>query len=589
MASKKIKIAMMGIITMIFTVYSSLLYSQQVPADGAAVIRINQIGFYTDAPKVAISTSGASGKFFLQTTGNQTVYTGELKPANEPNFAGKPTSVADFSAFNKPGKYFLYIPAVGYSYPFTIGAAVHKAVAAGTIRAFYYQRASLPLAEKYAGKWHRAAGHPDDKVLIHASAASTQRPEGTVISSSRGWYDAGDYNKYIVNSGVSTATLLSLYEDFPAYMQTVHLNIPESDNKLPDVLDEVLWNLRWMLTMQDPADGGVYHKLTNASFDGMVMPDIATAPRYVVQKGTAAALDFAAVTAQASRIFSKFPKQLPGMADSCIKASIYAYNWAAKNPTVIYDQNAMNNQFKPKVVTGDYGDRRLDDEFFWAAAELYATTGNPEYLSRIRSARAGTPIRVPNWGSVSTMGYYTLLNLPNIDTDLPGLKNDFLTYADGLIAGADKNAYQTVMTKTKANFNWGSNSTAANQGILLIKAYRLSHDAKYLNSALGNLDYLLGRNGTGYAYISGYGSKPIMHPHHRPSVADGIADPVPGLLSGGPNPGMQDGIPTPSKSPDEAFIDDARSYATNEIAINWNAPVAYLANAIEALQKQIKK
>jgi endoglucanase len=158
-----------------------------------------------------------------------------------------------------------------------------------------------------------------------------------------------------------------------------------------------------------------------------------------------------------------------------------------------------------------------------------------------------------------------------------------------MIAGADETAYQTVMNKSTRHFGWGSNSEAANEGILLIQAYRLSPKKKYLDYALANLDYILGRNGAGYSYITGYGSKTPMHPHHRPSVSDGIVDPIPGLLAGGANPGMQDGIKVPSINPDEAYIDDDRAYAANEIAINWNAPFAYLANAIEALQAEFKK
>ncbi|MEI9807611.1 MAG: glycoside hydrolase family 9 protein [Bacteroidota bacterium] len=110
------------------------------------------------------------------------------------------------------------------------------------------------------------------------------------------------------------STLLSAFEDMPAYFDTLHTQIPESADGIPDILNEALCNLRWMFTMQDPGDGGVYNKCTNANFDGMVMPGETTWPRYVVQKGTAATLDFAAVMAQASRIFSKFRKQLPGPA-----------------------------------------------------------------------------------------------------------------------------------------------------------------------------------------------------------------------------------------------------------------------------------
>lgn len=577
-------------LTVVATCTLHVAKAQNIPLEGNTIIRLNQVGFYPGASKIAIIAAERTGKFYIQSPAGKMVFTGVLKPASQAAFSGKFTAIADFSAFNKPGKYILGVPDLGKSYVFEIKPAVHRYLAGGTIKAFYFQRASVPLAETYAGTWHRPAGHPDDKVLVHPSAASEKRPAGTVISCPRGWYDAGDYNKYIVNSGITTATLLSLYEDFPAYMKTVKLNIPESNNQLPDVLDEVLWNLRWMLTMQDPNDGGVYHKLTNASFDKMIMPNQADSVRYVVQKSTAATLDFAAVMAQASRIFRKFPAQLPGLADSCIKAAELAWQWAEKNPAVLYNQDNINKQFKPPVVTGAYGDRNVTDEFFWAASELFTVTGKDKYRQRIQLS-ANEKIQVPTWSNVKLLGYYTIAqNVGLAIAENPDLKNArerLLDFADVMLENADSNAYQTVMTKAKANFNWGSNSNAANQGVLLVKAYKLSGNKKYLDYALANLDYIMGRNGTGYSYVTGFGSKRVMHPHHRPSVADGVAEPIPGLLSGGPNPGMQDKIQVPSLFPDEAFIDDDRSYATNEIAINWNAPVAYLANAIEALQKQL--
>src|SRR5690606_25848231 len=236
--------------------------------------------------------------------------------------------------------------------PFSIKDSINNDLAKATMKAFYFQRASTALPEEFAGKWHRSAGHPDDKVLIHPSAASAARPAGTIISAPRGWYDAGDYNKYIVNSGITTATLLSTYEDFPEYVKEINLSIPESTNKTPDLLDEILWNVRWMLSMQDPTDGGVYHKLTTAEFSGMVMPHEDTAPRFVVQKSTAAALNLAAVAAQASRVLRRYPEAAPGLADSCYQASLAAWNWAQKNPNVAYNQNEMNTKYEPKVTTG---------------------------------------------------------------------------------------------------------------------------------------------------------------------------------------------------------------------------------------------
>jgi endoglucanase len=559
---------------------------------GELKIRLNQVGFYPNAPKTAIVLANNGGDFLLQAANKQTVFKGTLKKSIQPDLAGNYTWIADFSTFNKPGKYTLHIPGIGDSYHFIISNSVHRKVADASIKAFYLIRASIPLEGKYAGKWARAEGHPDDKVLVHGSAASAGRPEGTVISSPRGWYDAGDYNKYIVNSGISTYTLLSLYEDFPAYMKTVKLNIPESGNGLPDILNECLWNLRWMLTMQDPTDGGVYHKLTNAEFDKMVMPDKATSTRYVVQKSTAATLDFAAVMAQAGRIFKQFPKMLPGLSDSCLNASTKAWEWAQKNPGVLYKQNEINQKYIPKIVTGEYGDRNVSDEFIWAASELFVTTKDDQYIKAINIIPDDN-MPLPSWGQVRLLGYYSIIRNSNhlLNTnlkDIPKLKQSLLVFADEMVRGIDSTAYKTAIQKRKANFIWGSNAVAANHGIALIQAYQLSHNKKYLKYALDNLDYILGRNGTGYSYVTGYGSRSTMHPHHRPSVADGIVDPIPGLLAGGPNPGMQDHVKVPSTVPDEAYVDNDQAYAVNEIAINWNAPLAYLANALEALQLNIK-
>lgn len=165
-----------------------------------------------------------------------------------------------------------------------------------------------------------------------------------------------------------------------------------------------------------------------------------------------------------------------------------------------------------------------------------------------------------------------------------------LSFADGLMEGAPGRAYRTVMGKTERDYIWGSSSVAANQGIALVQAYKLSGDKKYLRAALSNVDYLLGRNATGYSFVTGYGDKPVMKPHHRPSMADGIEEPVPGLLSGGPNAraAQQDKCATyTSTFPDEVFTDDDCSYASNEIAINWNAPLVYLLSSIEALQQEL--
>ena len=448
----------------------------------------------------------------------------------------------------------------------------------------------MPLEEQFAGRWHRSAGHPDTAVYIHASAGTKQRPAGTIISTPGGWYDAGDYNKYIVNSGITMGTLLSAYEDFPDYFKSLKTNIPESNDDVPDILNEIIYNLRWMLTMQDPDDGGVYNKCTNAAFDAMLMPGVTQLPRYVVQKGTAATLDFAAVTAQAARILSHFKKQLPGLSDSCLTASKKAWAWSLKNPALEYNQQEMNKKFKPEITTGGYGDRNFNDEWLWASAELFITTKDKMYFD-VFNKYITQPVSLPSWNNVGMLAYYSMLRFQKVlpsfaENDLKTMKGKVLDMANGYIEKVSANAFATVMGQSVRDFNWGGNSTAANQGILLIRAYLLTGDKKYIDYALTNLDYLLGRNATGYCFVTGIGSKSPMHPHHRQSVADGVTDPVPGLLVGGPNPGMQDHTKYEFTEPETAYSDNSAAYASNEIAINWNAPMVYLVNAIEALQKQ---
>ncbi len=557
--------------------------------EAANRIRLNQIGFYPDAPKIAVITDYNNSEFLIKSaTSGEIVFKSKLSAPHKSEFSPKVTRIADFSVVTKPGIYKLNLPGQGDSYTFEIKPKIFCNLTKALIKGFYFQRMSTPLLPEYAGKWSRAAGHPDNKVIIHPAAASPNRPAGTIISCPRGWYDAGDYNKYIVNSGITMGTLLSLYEDFPACFDTLKINIPESGNGAPDLLNEIVWNLRWMLTMQDPSDGGVYNKVTNAGFDGFVMPSVATTPRYVVPKGTAATLDFAAVMAQAGRIFSNFKIVFPGLSDSCMKSADKAWTWAVKNPKMAYDQNLMNKEFKPVINTGGYGDSDFSDEFIWAAAELYISTGKESYYTAYPMF-PDTLMPLPSWNNVRLLGYYTLARFEKKLTnsakkDFYALKERILRTADKMTEGVTDRAYMTIIGKSARDFIWGSNSVATNEGILLIQAYKLSKDRKYLDYALTNLDYILGRNATGYSFVTGYGHKTPMFPHHRLSEADGIADPVPGLIVGGPNPGQQDGCKTyPSNIPDESYTDSVCSYASNEIAINWNAPAAYLAGALEAL------
>lgn len=577
-----------------FVIFSAFIASGQSSRN---IIKINQSGYYPNAPKIAAITidyktdeyaSSNFGFYVLKANVGDTVYKNKLSEIHTSTNSSTKTRIADFSGLHQKGTFVIYVPGIGNSYPFRIDNNVHKEAATAILKGFYYIRSSTPLEEKYAGKWHRPGGHPDTAVLIHPSAASTKRPAGTIISTPGGWYDAGDYNKYVVNAGISTGTLLSAFEDFPDYFAHLSTNIPESGNGVPDVLDEALYNIRWMLSMQDPNDGGVYNKCTNAAFDPMVRPGVTKLPRYVVQKGTAATLDFAAVAAQGSRLVKKYNQQYPGLADSLLNAAANAWKWAQKNPAMEYDQDAINKQFEPKITTGAYGDRSFKDEWFWAAMELLGTTGKKMYYDSVEKHSTDSA-NLPSWSNVEMLGFYTMARLKNtLPSFAKGTADIFaqriVGFADAYLPRIATNAFATVMGGSRKEFNWGSNSDAANQGIALINAYLITKDKKYIDAALTNMDYLLGRNATSYSFVTGIGSKSTMRPHHRPSISDGIEDPVPGLLAGGPNPGTQDHAYYEYTEPEIAYSDTDASYASNEIAINWNSPAMYLFNAIEALQ-----
>jgi endoglucanase len=552
-----------------------------VPAESTSGIKLNQMGFMPESAKWAVVPDVAAGHFqIIDASTGAEVYSGVLNAAGNWDASNEDVKLAEFSSLKAPGEYRVRVDGLADSFSFKIANDVYSAVNAASIKAFYFNRTGIELLPEHAGVYARPLGHPDTQVLIHASAASDAHPEGTVISSPKGWYDAGDYNKYIVNSGISTYTLLAAYEHFPEIFDPQNLNIPESGDAIPDLLNETLWNLEWMLTMQDATDGGVYHKLTNKRFDGVVMPHEAASDRYVVQKSTAAALNFAAVMATASRVLAQYEQQLPAMSAKMLAAAESAWAWAEANPDVIYKQ-------PEDIKTGEYGDRQLADEFSWAAAELYITTEKDTYYSAMKPTETG--ITVPSWSDVRGLGWISLAhhraNLSAV-ADQQLIANRIDELASKLLVAWTASPYRVTIQKDE--FKWGSNSVALGQAMMLVQAYRLNGKREYLDAAQSMLDYVLGRNAVDTSFVTGFGSKSTQHPHHRPSEADGIEAPIPGFLAGGPQPGQQDRddcaeVPYPSNSAAKSYLDHWCSYASNEIAINWNAPLVYVSAAIQAL------
>lgn len=571
------------------SLFTAIALTITAQSDG---IRVNQVGFYPNESKVAVVEPTVKQKSFaIKDATGKTVWKGKaVRKAVSPFDSKTVRQIVDFSKLTKPGTYTFV--AGKEKQQIVIKEHALADVANAGMKSYYLQRCGMPIEAKYAGKYARPAAHMDNEVMVHPAAASPDRPAGTIISSPYGWYDAGDFGKYIVNSGFTIGILLQAYEINKDYLNSMKLNIP-NHTQVPDFLDEIMYNLKWMLTMQDPYDGGIYHKLTTPNFEGFIMPIEGHQQRYVMQKSTQASLDFAATMALAARVYSSYP-EYSDFCKNAVSAAERAYAWAVRNPSKYYDQIGNNEHFEPKVNTGMYGDREAADEFCWAATELYFTTKQNAYLQQAK-AFAPEEISIPVWGDVNCLGILELINQEILGNELakkfplPTIKLALKAYADQVLAILPTSAFNTAHGNKKSDFIWGSNAEMSlGQSLLLFYTYKTTGDKKYLDAALGNADFVLGRNAVGYCFVTGFGTKPVMHPHQRISSADGIDAPLPGFLAGGPNAGKQDRQNCKSyKSdiPDECYTDDEGSYASNEIAINWNA---YLVSVMSLLDAELK-
>ena len=560
-------------------------------------IRRNQVGYHPKQEKVIVVEGiDPTGKVRITTPDGKT-----LKPKTQVHSAvspwsGKTRYIVDLGQLTATGNYRVSVGDA--SCQLLVSERPLSDIAKASLHLFYLIRSGIPIEQ--GGIYNRPIGHPDTHVLVHNSAATPQRPAGTVISSPYGWYDAGDYNKYVVNSAFSIGLMFATYDAWPDYFapsllpqnsafipqpSSPSLEIPESGNQTPSLLDEMMFNLRWLLTMQDPSDGGVYHKLTTPRFEGFIMPAECRQPRYVVAKSVTATLDFAAVMADAARLFEPFQADYPGFSAIAAAVSERAYQWAKAHPDAFYRQEQLRD---PAVSTGTYSDRNARDEFFWAASALYRLTGRQQYLD---DALQYQPQRftTPSWPGVASLGAFEWL----AEQQSP-LHESMLTqltaYCDEAVKSVNNSCFNSPYGNSPRDFGWGCLAErCCCQGLAFLYADKVLATDKYRRYALQNADYLLGRNATGYCYVTGFGDKSPMHPHHRPSASDGIDAPFPGMLVGGPNPGQQDkhefSTPYPSNYPDESYLDITESYASNEVAINWNASLVAFLSWLDALDQ----
>lgn len=563
-------------INILFLHFLSLYILLQQPISIAQVY-INQAGYLPELPKIFYSSSFADSFYVIESSTGNIKYRDELyfSVANDPA-TDLTLYSGDFSSFQINGNYFIRLSNGDSSHTFSISSNVYDDVYKKSLKGYYFQRCGIALLQPYAGVYYHAACHPGDGFYHSSTGQSGFRP------TTGGWHDAGDYGKYVVNSGITVGTLLLAYESFPDKFNQDNLNIPESGNSIPDLLDEVRHELEWLIKMQNE-NGGVYFKVTKEQFESFIMPQNDSGIRYIHVLSSTATGNFAAMMARAARIYQSIDSTF---SFQCLNAAVLAWNFLVANPAIVPPGGFKN---PIGTVTGEYGDTNDSDERLWAAAELFETTGLSEYHDYVIAnyASGGIISGAMSWNKVKNLALLTYLNSSQTSasqTIKTQIKNSLISYANTLLSRASTNGFG--VTINPGEYYWGCNSDVLNKALLLIYAYEETNNVGYFQTALMQLNYILGTNAHSISFITGIGINSVMHPHHRPSSADGVVNPVPGLLAGGPDQYLDDPVLqshfNSSTPPALCYIDDVGSYASNEIAINWNAPLVFVSGYFNA-------
>lgn len=562
----------------------NLAQSPQPPvARPATPIRLNTIGYLPSATKQATIAEPCTKFLVVRTSDEKPLFTGRVTGPKTNDDTGEQLYFADFSALAGPGEYRLDVENVGSSPPFRIASDVYREAFRTVTRAMYLARCGTAVRGEYQGQvFEHGPCHLEDGYFdLLADDGGTEGDRHQ--SATGGWHDAGDYNKYVVNAGVTVGSMLRAWHDFQSSIEAIELDIPESNGPLPDLLAEVKWELEWLLSMQAD-DGSVYHKLSAADYSAFELPDADHDRRYFGAWGSQATACFVAMMAQSAREFRPYD---PEFADRCLAAAAKSYAFLRAHPE--YERPRQAGFTTVGYDSHDWSAR------LWAAAEMWQTTGDAtalaDFESRAKSSRPerrdwrrsrGDEDAPPanrqqaefdanwDWGNVENLGLITYLesNRPGRDEQLVArVRSSLLATADSIVATRDAHGYARPLGD---RYFWGCNGSVARQAVVLEAARRVEPKPEYRQTTLDALNHLFGRNVDGRSYVTGLGADPPRYPHDRRSGSDNIDEPWPGYLVGGPNPRATD------------WHDDQNDYRTNEIAINWNAALIYaLAAALE--------
>jgi endoglucanase len=564
-------------------------------------VLVNQLGYFPALAKIAVVKNPKAVPWELRSVAGQIVANGTTIPFGPDGASGDQVSIIDFTSYATKGKAYTLRVGNDVSHPFDIRDDLYGKLKYDALAFFYQQRSGIPIEMPYAGglQWAHIAGH----VGVKPNSGDVSVPCATgsgcsySLDVSGGWYDAGDHGKYVVNAGISVWTLLDWWERTNALGTSAadfadgKMNIPENKNGVPDLLDEARWELEFELKMQVPAGeklaGMAHHKVHDIKWTQLSTgPHEDPMPRYLQPPTTAATLNLAANGAQAARIWKKIDK---AFSEKCLAAAERAWTAAKANPAILAAKGGEGG--------GPYDDDKLDDDFYWAAAELYITTGKPEYKDFVTKSEHFKQVTDDwsdnpgmktsmTWGDTAALGSISLALVPNglPRADIDDIKKKIVARGDELLDVVGKQGYRLPFGLPVKGYPWGSSSFVLTNALMLALANDFSHDGRYVNGVAAAMDYILGRNPIDQSYVTGYGARPLENPYHRfwcHQANDKYPSPPPGVLSGGPNSNLDDPyvqaaglIPC---APQKCFIDNGEAWSVNEVTINWNAPLAWVA------------
>ena len=578
-----------------------------------AGILTNQVCYFPKRAKKAtlLSDSSKPVDFEVIDESGKTVYEGKSTPFGHDKDSDDEVHIIDFTDLDKEGTYHIEAEDGSESRDFEIcGSETYSSLLYDSLNYFYQNRSGIEIESDFissgeASELARAAGHPKDMAEIEQTWGYSGSSGSIDVTG--GWYDAGDHGKYVVNGGFSLWLMQNQYETAlkygfeDAYGDGTML-LPENTNGTPDLLDEARWEMEWMLKMiveSGEYKGMAYHKAHDEKWTALgIAPADDDMKRIVKPPTTAATLNLAACGAQAARLWKDYDSDF---AEQCLTAAKNAFAAAKKHPE-------MYAPLDESIGGGAYGDTDVEDEFCWAALELFITTGDEDYYDEATENKffLDVPQTLGGGESVDTVGSFDWGNTGGLATLSAALNTDkfdkgdaeiiqeaIVSAADNFISLEENQGYGVPYGQSKLSYNdsdegyiWGSNSFVTDNAIVIAYAYLLTKDESYLDGAIGGMDYILGRNAMDYSYVTGYGTHAIEYPHHR-YWARQIDETFPkapnGVMCGGPNSGMQDpwvqgsGWKKGEIPPQKCYLDNIEAWSVNECTINWNASLAWLA------------